>query len=124
MRVDAAVVPSQTRRHRVYKPRPKRVDGRSKVARRVRQLIGDYTARLHLILIDKRYQPTLYATALKLAELETLAEEKRAAALRGEAVDLAGLIRLENTARRLKIDLGLEGPPEQPQLSLEELGLS
>ena len=102
--------------------RRKRIDGRTKTARRIQQLLADYGTRLHLI--DIRQQPTIYATALKLAELETLAETQRAAALRGEAVDLDGLVRLENAARRLKVDLGLEGPPPPPPLkTLEELGL-
>jgi hypothetical protein len=92
--------------------RRKRVDGRTKAARRVRQLLADYERRLHLI--DIRLNPAVYATALKLAEMETLAEEHRGAALRHEPVDLAGLIRLENAARRLKVDLGLEGPPPPP----------
>jgi hypothetical protein len=94
--------------------RRKRIDGRTKTARRIQELLADYEGRLHLISI--RLQPTIYATALKLAELETLAESQRAAALRGEAVDLAGLVRLENAARRLKVDLGLEGPPGPPPL--------
>jgi hypothetical protein len=116
MRVDAARVPCQTRRRRVYKPRPKRYDGRSKPARRIQQLLADYERRLSI-----RFTPALYATALKLAELETLAEMQRSAAVRGEAVDLAGLIRLENTARRLRADLCLDKPPELPPPSMAEL---
>lgn len=94
--------------------RRKRIDGRTKTARRIQQLLADYETRLHLI--DIRQQPTIYTTALKLAELETLAETQRATALRGEAIDLDGLVRLENAARRLKVDLGLEGPPPPPPL--------
>jgi hypothetical protein len=95
--------------------RIKRIDGRTKAARRVKQLIADYTRRLGLILIDKRYDGTLYANVLRLAEMETLAETMRAAALNGEAVDIAGgLIRIENAVRRLKMDLGLEKPPPPP----------
>jgi len=89
-----------------------RVDGRSKAARRVKELVADYERRLGRI--DIRGTPTIYATALRLAEIETIAEGQRAAALRHEPVDLVGLIRLENAARRLKIDLGLEGCPEPP----------
>jgi hypothetical protein len=94
--------------------RRKRIDGRTKTARRIAELLADYASRLHLP--STKVKPTIHATALRLAELETLAETQRAAALRGEAVDLDGLVRLENAARRLKVDLGLEGPPPPPPL--------
>jgi hypothetical protein len=122
MPFEAAAVVDRSDANSAPLVRRKRIDGRTKTARRVRELVADYERRLGMI--DIRQQPSIYATALRLAELETISEEMRARGLRGEAVDLAGLIRLENTARRLKVDLGLEGPPPPPSaLSLSELGL-
>jgi hypothetical protein len=101
--------------------RRKRIDGRTKTARRIAELLADYASRLHLP--STKVKPTIHATGLRLAELETLAESQRAAALRGESVDLDGLVRLENASRRLKVDLGLEGPPPPPPLpaTLDEM---
>ena len=122
MPLEAAAIADRSDANATPLVRRKRIDGRTKTARRIQQLLADYQTRLHVI--DICQQPTTYATALKLAELETLCETQRAAALRGEPVDMNGLVRLENAARRLKVDLGLEGPPPPPsELSLSELGL-
>jgi hypothetical protein len=48
-----------------------------------------------------------------------LCEHQRGCALRREAVDLAALNRLENTARRLRVALGLDSPPPPP-MTLEQ----
>jgi hypothetical protein len=92
--------------------RRKRIDGRSKTARRARDLFADYAVRLaHEHGVEINDNPSIYALVLKLSELETLCEEKRAAALRGEAVDLANLVRLEGIARRIRKSLDLDGYP-------------
>jgi hypothetical protein len=94
-----------------------RVDGRSKAARRIKQLTTSYVWRLGDVAND----PTVRGDIARLAEMETLAEDRRAAALRHEPVDLIGLNRLENTARRLRIALGLDGlPPPPPPMTLEQ----
>jgi hypothetical protein len=50
-----------------------------------------------------------------------LCEHQRGCALRREAVDLAALNRLENTARRLRVALGLDSPPPPPPpMTLEQ----
>ena len=68
--------------------------------------------------------PLMTAKLRELAELETLASEMRAAALRGEHVDFLALGRFQGIARRLRIALCLDGlPPEPPLPTLRELGL-
>jgi hypothetical protein len=90
------------------------------MARRIKQLVAGYSARLGDIAAD----PTVRTDVLRLAELEALCELHRAAALRCEPVDLAVVNRLEGTARRLRRSLGLDTPPPEPPLpTLAELGL-
>jgi hypothetical protein len=97
----------------------KRLDGRSHMARRIKQLMASYVARLgdaadSAVRIDLR----------RLCELEAICEAHRAAALRQEPVDLAVTVRLEGCARRLRKALGLDKAPEgEPLPSLAELGL-
>jgi hypothetical protein len=94
-----------------------RIDGRSRSARRIKQLTTSYIRRLG----DVGNDPTVRGDIARLAEMETLAENQRAAALRREPIDLIGLNRLENTARRLRIALGLDGlPPPPPPMTLEQ----
>lgn len=88
-----------------------RLDGRSRIAKRVRDLIADYTVRMadvHGVEVDDN--PSIRALIAKLAELETLCEVRRGAALRGEPVDLVQVVRLEGLARRLRKSLDLDGP--------------
>jgi hypothetical protein len=96
-----------------------RIDGRSRSARRIKQLTTSYIRRLGDVAND----PTVHGDIVRLAEVETVVEGQRAAALRHEPVDLIGLNRLENTARRLRIALGLDKPPAPRLLSLKELDL-
>ena len=95
-----------------------RVDGRSKAARRVKALIRAYSERL-----NNTADALIQADVARLAECETLCEQLRAQALRGEPTDLLGLNRLEGTARRLRTALGLNAPPPEQKLpgTLEEL---
>ena len=87
-----------------------RIDGRSKAGRRVKALIRAYSERL-----NNSADALIQADVARLAECETLCEQLRAQALRGEPTDLLGLNRLEGTARRLRAALGLNAPP-QPEL--------
>ena len=88
-----------------------RVDGRSKAARRVKALIRAYSERL-----NNTADALIQADVARLAECETLCEQLRAQALRGEPTDLLGLNRLEGTARRLRTALGLNAPPPEAEL--------
>src|SRR6516164_3508235 len=87
-----------------------RIDGRSKAGRRVKALVRAYSERL-----NNSADALIQADVARLAECETLCEQLRAQALRGEPTDLLGLNRLEGTSRRLRAALGLNAPP-QPEL--------
>jgi hypothetical protein len=98
----------------------KRLDGRSITARRIKQLVAGYSARLG----DAAADPTVRTDIQRLSELEAICEAHRAAALRQEPVDLAVTVRLEGTIRRLRHSLHLDTPPPEESLpSLAELGL-
>ena len=81
-----------------------RVDGRSKAAKRVKELAASYIARLGGRKVDAA---TLVAVR-KAAELAALAEELRGRALRGEAVDLGEMVKVEGVAGRAARALGLD----------------
>ena len=121
MRSIAALAPIASRSSGDTAPvrrRLARVDGRSKAARRVKALIRAYNERL-----NNTADVLIQADVARLAECETLCEQLRAQALRGEPTDLLGLNRLEGTARRLRTALGLNAPPPEQKLpgTLEEL---
>jgi hypothetical protein len=106
-------------RRRRYTPRRQRIDRRTKIARRIGQLVVDFCARLD---VSPSSNPTTYTAVTDLAELVTLSERERAKAIAGQNVDMLALIRLENSCRRSMRDLGLTGPPPPPPLpSLAEL---
>lgn len=90
--------------------RRRRIDGRSKTARRITAKVADFTARLSTVASD----PMIGAAIVRLAETEVVCEDQRERALRSGAVDLLGLNRLENTCRRLRADLGLDMVPLKP----------
>jgi hypothetical protein len=95
--------------------RRKRVDGRCKQARRVKELVANYTARLGNNADLDRIR--------RAAELVALGETLRARAMRGE-VDLTVLVKVENLGARAMRSLGLDrGRPQQvtPQPTLPEL---
>jgi|SRR6516162_1118390 hypothetical protein len=90
----------------------KRLDGRSKQAKRIAALITSYGEHLADIFgIEIDHDPAMKATVLRLAELECLCEIQRAKALRGEPCDLVQLTRTEGLARRLRKSIGLDSPP-------------
>ena len=98
----------------------RRLDGRSVEARRIKALVAGYSARLGDVAAD----PGVRSDIRRLAELEAICESRRAAALRREPIDLAVMVRLEGTIRRLRRGLRLDAPPpEAPLPTLEELGL-
>lgn len=97
--------------------RNKRIDGRSRQARRIKELVSSYAKRLGETAGD----PVIHANIVRLAEMEAICEDQRAVALRHEPIDLAALTRLQNAARRLRIALGLDGlPPPPPPMTLEQ----
>jgi hypothetical protein len=89
-----------------------RYNGNSREHHRVRALAAGFRAQLG----DASLDPIMSAAITRAAELTMLAEMKRAAAIRGEDVDLGDLIRLEGAARRAVADLRL------PIIEREEKG--
>jgi|SRR6516225_11691481 len=110
MRLDTVAVLSGMGADRAPIRRRRRIDGRTKTARRVRQLVADYSKRLGEIAADS----IVAADIAKLAEHEALAEDLRGAALRRETIDRVVLNDHERYARRLRVSLGLDRPPEPP----------
>jgi hypothetical protein len=105
-----------SRSHRApAKPRSRvekrRYNGRSAEARRVRVLFQGFIARL-----DDAANPATVAAARRAAELVALTEALRAKAIRGEAIDLANLVKAENLAARSVRALGLSNRDALPSL--------
>jgi hypothetical protein len=80
-------------------------DGRSTEARRYKDLVDGYTQALGGKLTEAQI-----TAARRCAELTVLAEQTRARALRGEAVDQLALVRLEGSLNRAIRALGIEPP--------------
>jgi hypothetical protein len=94
-----------------------RIDGRSKPAKRAKELAASFVAQLG----DAALDAATSAAVQKAAELVVVAEEIRAKALRGEAVDFTALIKIENAARRAVADLGLDRKrPSAPAMTLAD----
>ena len=85
------------------RPEKRRYGGRSHQTARVRTLVAGFRVQLGAASNDS----IMTAAITRAAELTMLAEMRRAAAIRGEGVDLGDLIRLEGAARRAVADLRL-----------------
>ena len=97
---------------RAYTPpgrRRRRLDGRTVTARNIKRLVAEYSARLG----DAANNELVQADLQKLAETEAISDVMRAAALRGDPVDMAVVVRLQNISKRLRRVLGLDGLPRQ-----------
>jgi hypothetical protein len=94
----------------------RRFDGRSPTAVRIRALVRQYTAAVG----DGASNPMMAAAIKRAAELQALAEEARAKAVRNGTFDPIALARIEGVAdravRRLRLD-----QYEPPLPTLEEL---
>jgi hypothetical protein len=89
-----------------------RVDGRSKAALRVKAKLASYDARL-----GPAADAVETAARLTAAELAAVADDLRAARLRGEPVDLNALAKAQGYADRAERALGLDrkrGPAHVP----------
>jgi hypothetical protein len=112
---DMAVVPARSAgSHPSIGGHIGRVDGRSAVARRAKQLTADFIAALGG---HSAVDSVLMAKVRRAAELVVVAERARVAALHGSAVALDDLVRVERLAelavRRLGID---QREPDKPDL--------
>jgi hypothetical protein len=79
------------------------VDGRSAVMRRRRDLISMYVAALGNQITDSKM-----VEIVRAADLVAAAETQRALSLRGQPIDVLGLVRLENLAARAVKALGIK----------------
>ena len=98
-----------------------RYNGRSREARSVRRLIGELKGAL-----GGAVDAMTAAAIQRAAELSVIAATLRAGRLRGEAVDIAELIKAENAARRAVADLGIrpgKAPPAGQTLNEYLAGL-
>jgi hypothetical protein len=82
----------------------RRYDGRSSTGVRIRALIKEYAG----ILGDTAKSPLTAGEIRRAAELQALAEEARAAAVRNGAFDPIALARIEGIADRAKRALNLD----------------
>ena len=89
-----------------------RIDGRSRQARRIKTLMASYRERLGDNVEPDRVR--------RCAELVAIAEDLRAAKLRGEAVDPNELFKCEGYADRAVRALGLDRPREPRYVPLRE----
>src|SRR5271169_1501246 len=110
MPFDAVVIADRSGTRSPPLVRRKRIDGRTTVGRRVKQLAAEYSARLG----DAAASPIVEADIMQLAELQALTEDWRGRALRHEPVDIEILNRIESRAHRLRVALGVAGPPPAP----------
>jgi hypothetical protein len=86
----------------------RRYDGRSSTACRIRALIKEYTR----ILGDAANGPMMAGAIVRAAELQALAEDARAAAVRKGTFDPVALARIEGVADRARRGLNLDRKPE------------
>jgi hypothetical protein len=88
----------------------RRYDGRSATACRIRVLIKEYTSALG----DAARNPMTVAAIRRASELQALAEEARAAAVRTGLFDPVALARIEGIADRAvrRLDLGGKRQPD------------
>jgi hypothetical protein len=118
---DSAVTGARSRTKRVYgKPRSRteraRFNGRSREGVRLRMLEKQFRAQLGAAADN----PVTMLAIRRACEVVLLAETQRAKAIRGEAVDLMALIRLEGAASRavrLLFDLDLSKPESTATLA-------
>jgi len=95
---NTAAMPSQSAADSApMRRRIARVDGRSKTARRVKELAANYVAH--------GAEPR---AALRTAELQIIAADMRAKQLRGDPVDMAALLKAEGYADRAERALGTD----------------
>jgi hypothetical protein len=92
-----------------------RVDGRSRIARRVKELVADYTVRL-----GGNVGAAALAEIMRAAESVVIAEELRAKALRGEPVDMAELNKANGVAARSVKALGIKSKASGPTVSARD----
>jgi hypothetical protein len=98
---DSYTMPTRKRRQQ-RKP----IDGRTRLARRIRELSTSY-----LVALGGRVSRELRDRCERAAQLVVISEDARRKAVTG-SIDLDALVRIENTAQRALDRLGLDRKPE------------
>jgi hypothetical protein len=111
---NASATVARPRRKRSTAPRRprrerQRYNGNSPEHYRVKALAGALRAQLGDVVID----PVTAAAIGRAAELLTVAEQIRGQRLRGEAVSVEDIVKIENAARRAVVDLGIKPAVER-----------
>lgn len=83
----------------------KPIDGRTRLARRIRELSASY-----LVALGGIASPELRDRCERAAQLVVISEDVRRKAVTG-SIDLDALVRIENTAQRAVDRLGLDRKP-------------
>jgi len=99
---NAVLVSSRSRLDR------RRYDGRSALAVRIRTVIKAYTEKLGAGAAD----PVMAASIKRCAELQAIAEQLRADAIRTGKLDPVSMARAENLADRARRALGIDAKRE------------
>jgi hypothetical protein len=100
----------------------RRFDGRTATAVRIRALVKQYATALG----DRAANPPMAAAIKRASELQALAEQARADAIRNGTFDPISLSRIEGCASRAIRALHLEAvePPPPPSLASYRRGAS
>jgi hypothetical protein len=108
--------PSDTPAKERSRPERRRYNGRSAEAVAVRKAVAELKAALNLF---DPINPLMAVAIQRAAELGVIAADLRAARLRGEPVDIVGLVRAEGAYRRALADVKAvkPEPPERPGLA-------
>jgi hypothetical protein len=96
-------------------PQGRRLDGRTYVARRIRELTAGLLAEL-----GGNASPLLAVRVRRVAELTATAEVLRNRALKGESIDIDKLTKLESETRRAERSLGIKTESSKPAPTLAE----
>jgi hypothetical protein len=101
-----------------WRHRKKAIASRNQVIHRRRELIDGYIAELGGI---ERVTALVRVEIERVADMMLLAEGMRGKALRGEAIDIGDLMRLEGVVSRLIRSLGLPAPGAAPVMGLHDI---
>jgi hypothetical protein len=110
---DSNAMPARPRKKRRQRRKP--IDGRTRTARRIRELAASFLAAL-----GSGLSPELGERCERAAQLVALAEDVRRKALTGRSVSLDDVIRVENAADRARRALGLPTGKREPVYSLAD----
>jgi hypothetical protein len=109
MHADTATIVAERQPKRRNLPRH-RLDGRTRIAKRAKQLIAHFLG----VLRDREITLDLEAAVCRASELLAIAEQLRADRLRGLPVPADDIVRTDRLANLALRQLGLRGEPAKP----------